>query len=87
MGANKNEFIKLRMAQEDYSALSPSIRESMEVDLVEITGIDYSNDPLWNELKKESSTAYRKLKDREYELRHIHGYKPKNERNDKSENK
>ena len=29
----------------------------------------YTDDPTWQQLKKESSKAYRKLKDREYDIR------------------
>lgn len=79
MGANKNEFIKIRMSQQDYAGLPESVRETMDIDKVEIDNIDYSDDELWMELRKASLKAYRKLKDREYELRHKYGYEPNTE--------
>jgi len=33
---------------------------------------DYTDDPTWQQLKKESNKAYRKLKDREYDIRWNH---------------
>ena len=78
MGANAREFLNLRMAQQDYAELSPELRGRCQIDKVEITDIDYSNDELWCKLKSESSQAYKKLKAREYELRHKYGYTPEN---------
>ena len=36
---------------------------------VDVTDIDYSSDTLWTKLKGESIRAYKKLKEREFNLR------------------
>lgn len=41
-----------------------------ELDTVDVPDFDYSKDKAWQELKSDSSKAYRKLKEREFELRH-----------------
>jgi hypothetical protein len=40
------------------------------VKTVDESDFDYSKDEAWQRLKSESSKAYRKLKQREFELRH-----------------
>ena len=42
--------------------------EEFSVKVVE-SDMDYSGDKVWNELKSESNKAYKKLKNREYEIR------------------
>ena len=41
-----------------------------EVKIVDDSSFDYSDDELWQELKKDSSKSYRALKKREFDLRH-----------------
>ena len=82
MGANSREFLRLRMAEQDYAELSSDVRHKMEVELVKVKNFNYSGDDLWCKLSKESRKAYKKLKDREYELRHNPDYvEPLNEEN------
>ena len=68
MGASAKDFIKLRMYEEDYQNLSPEIRDKMEITAIDVRGYDFSNDALHGELKKVSNKAYKKVKDREYDL-------------------
>ncbi len=41
-----------------------------DLKLVEEDSFDYTQDDLWQRLKSESSKTYKKLKQREFELRH-----------------
>jgi hypothetical protein len=70
MGANSNEFIKIRMEEEFYKTLPPEIKDNMSIEVVDVDGIDYSYDALWNDLKSKSTKAYKELKKREFDLRH-----------------
>lgn len=62
-------FMDLRMKEADYQSVPSSIREMMEIRVIDEVNPDYKEDLLWTQLKKESTKAYKKLKDREYELR------------------
>lgn len=77
MGYSK-DFIKLRMYEEDYQRLSPDIRNQMEIIAVDVRGYDFSKDELHKELKKVSNKAFKKVKDREYDL--IQEYKKQNKK-------
>lgn len=70
MGASGREFIKMRMEKEYFETLPPQIRYNCEIISVDVDGFDYSFDELHRELKNKSTKAYKKLKNREYELRH-----------------
>ena len=69
MSVASETFLHFRMEEEHYNQLSEDVRLFIEPTKVEVTNIDYSKDELWNSLKKESVKAYKKLKDREYDLR------------------
>lgn len=69
MSVASETFLHFRMEEEHYNQLSEDVRQFIEPTKVEVTNIDYSKDELWNSLKKESVKAYKKLKDREYDLR------------------
>jgi hypothetical protein len=64
------EKIKLKLPKDKYFNIPLEIRAYAEIDSVEVEGIDYSHDDTWNELKKQSVKAYKKLKEREFYLRH-----------------
>lgn len=72
MGASKREFqdnrLKCKMMESVYQNIKPELREQIESVVIE-PEFDYSNDEGWNELRRESSKAYRKLKEYEYKLR------------------
>ena len=70
MGASSREFLLMRMEEHDYNSLPPDIRERSEIEYVKVEDVDYSHDKLWQQLKTDSVKAYKKLKDREYDLRH-----------------
>lgn len=70
MGAAGREWLHFRMEQEHYQQLSEESREFIEPLKVEVEGIDYSQDELWQSLKSKSIKAYKELKNREYDLRH-----------------
>ena len=61
-----SEIIKLRVNKQD---LLDSNLDSYEIIAVDQEW-DYSQDELWQVLYKESRTAYKKLKAREFNLRH-----------------
>lgn len=69
MSVASDTFLHFRMEEEHYNQLSEDVRQFIEPTKVEVTNIDYSKDELWYSLKKESVKAYKKLKDREYDLR------------------
>lgn len=70
MGGSAREFMNLRMMEEDYKNLPPKFRDKIEIKIIDVDGFDYSQDEQWQSLKKESTKAYKKLKNREFELRH-----------------
>ena len=70
MGANAKEYLRFEMQEQDYQALSNVVRSKMSVLNVEVKDFDYDSDDLYLELKKTSNKAYKKLKEREYFLRH-----------------
>ncbi len=61
--------ITVDIFEDDYSEIPNEYRELMTIKVVEPKGYDYSNDWEWSELKKESTRAYKKLKNREYDIR------------------
>tara|TARA_R110000803_G_scaffold189790_1_gene252296 strand:- start:541 stop:759 length:219 start_codon:yes stop_codon:yes gene_type:complete len=69
MSVASETFLHFRMEEEHYHQLSEDVRSIIEPTKVEVTNIDYSTDELWQSYKRESVKAYKKLKDREYDLR------------------
>ena len=69
MSIASDTFLHFRMEEEHYKQLSEDVKKFIEPTKVEVTNLDYSEDKLWQSLKKESVKAYKKLKDREYDLR------------------
>ncbi len=69
MSVSSETFLHFRMLEQHYEELSEDVRQIIEPTKVEVTNIDYSKDELWQSLKRESVKAYKKLKDREYDLR------------------
>ena len=57
------------MEEEHYKELDEQTRERMDIVKVEVKEFDYSTDELWQSLKSESVKSYKKLKEREYNLR------------------
>lgn len=71
MGASGREFLHFRMEAEHYKELDMQVRERIEPLKIEVEDVDYSNDELWVSLKSKSIKAYKELKNREYDLRHM----------------
>jgi len=69
MGANAREFIKVTMSKEQFMEVPSELRQGWDY-VVEVKGVDYSHDELWNDLKQKSNKAYKELKKREFDLRH-----------------
>ena len=69
MSVASETFLHFKMEEQYYEQLSEEIRQFIEPTKVEVSNIDYSKDELWQSLKRESVKAYKKLKDREYDLR------------------
>jgi hypothetical protein len=69
MSVASETFLHFKMEEQHYEELSEEVRQLIEPTKVEVSNIDYSKDELWQSLKKESVKAYKKLKDREYDLR------------------
>lgn len=61
--------VKITMLESDFKAIPAAIRSQMRVEVVEVD-FDYSQDELWQTLKKKSTEAYKALKEREFKLRH-----------------
>jgi CRISPR/Cas system-associated exonuclease Cas4 (RecB family) len=70
MGAASREYLRFEMIEEDYKQLSNQTRSKMNLLNVDVKDFDYDNDEVYIELKKVSNKAYKKLKEREYFLRH-----------------
>jgi len=62
--------VKSIMPQEVYEQIPNELRELIDIQNIEPNEFDYSSDEIWLELKKESTRAYKKLKEREYLIRH-----------------
>jgi hypothetical protein len=69
MSVASETFLHFKMEEEHYNQLSEEVRQFIEPTKVEVSNIDYSKDELWQSFKRESVKAYKKLKDREYDLR------------------
>jgi len=69
MGASSREFLQLRMEEHDYQELPPDVQERLMIYSVKVENEAYPDDETWVTLKKESSKAYRKLMDYEYDKR------------------
>ena len=64
------EIIKAEFSKELYESLPQLLRDEIDIKNVDEVDFDYSEDEIWQELKKESTKAYKKLKEREFILRH-----------------
>jgi len=64
------EVVKFKIAKDLFFQIEPSIRDKAEIQEVTEDGYDYSDDDTWLELKKASTKAFKKLKEREYNIRH-----------------
>tara|TARA_R110000772_G_scaffold208280_1_gene318736 strand:+ start:527 stop:715 length:189 start_codon:yes stop_codon:yes gene_type:complete len=58
------------MSQEVYEQIPVNLRMLIDIQNIEPDTFDYSSDEIWVELKKESTKAYKKLKEREFIIRH-----------------
>lgn len=66
------EMIELSMQKERFENLVQSgvlSFEDVEIKFVEPKNVDYSKDPVWVALNAESLKAYKKKKEREFQLR------------------
>ena len=64
------ELINFQMDKKEFQELHISIQNMLVVRSVKVENVDYSDDPIWQDLKKKSDKAYKELKNREYDLRH-----------------
>ena len=64
------ELINFQMEKKEFQELHTSIQNMLVVRSVKVENVDYSDDPIWQDLKKKSDKAYKELKNREYDLRH-----------------
>jgi tRNA nucleotidyltransferase (CCA-adding enzyme) len=64
------ELINFQMDKKEFQELHTSIQNMLVVRSVKVENVDYSDDPIWQDLKKKSDKAYKELKNREYDLRH-----------------
>jgi len=58
------------MSQEVYEQIPNELRMLIDIQNIEPETFDYSSDEIWLQLKKESTKAYKKLKEREFVIRH-----------------
>ncbi len=64
------EVVKAKMRKALYFQIPENVRAEIEIQDIEPEEYDYSDDEIWQELRKQSTKAYKKLKEREYNLRH-----------------
>ena len=64
------DIVNCQIPISSYSKIPKEIRDDIEVKKVEPDEYDYSDDEKWQLLKKESTKAYIKLKEREFKIRH-----------------
>jgi tRNA nucleotidyltransferase (CCA-adding enzyme) len=64
------ELINFQMEKKEFQELHASVQNMLVVRSVKVENVDYSDDPIWQDLKKKSDKAYKELKNREYDLRH-----------------
>ena len=69
MGATKEMFVNMRMREDQYADLPQGIRNKMEIRNIDEDKPDYSDDPVWVNLRAMSTKAWKQLKKYEYELR------------------
>ena len=63
------QICKIEVSMDDLKKIhSQGIKYELKV--VDVDDFDYSNDDTWVRLRHESLKAYKKLKAREYDLRH-----------------
>jgi len=62
-------LIKAKIKQADFEKLPKEIRDLFLVEIVEPINYDYSKNPTWVNLKKESDKMYKDLKKLEFEIR------------------
>lgn len=73
MGHSKKlyeEVMNVQMSKDVWQDCPEYIRQQMTIKTVEAVNVDYSNDEVWQGLKKASQKAYKELKKREYYLNH-----------------
>ncbi len=63
------ERVRAEMDKELYFKINPELREEIEVQTVEPKEEDFSEDPIWQELKSKSTKAYKNLKNYEFDKR------------------
>jgi hypothetical protein len=69
------EVITLKITKEAFEelynmGLIDLDEKEYKISRVEPHDVEYEDDPVWKELKKESNNAYKKLKEHEFKLRH-----------------
>ncbi len=63
------EIVKCEIPKDIYAKIPRELRLEINVKDVDVDNYDYSDDEKWQLLKKESRKAYKKLKEREFNLR------------------
>ena len=67
------EIVKAKMSKEVYFKIPQNIRNDIEISEVTIDDYDYSDNEKWSEARKESTKAYKKLKEIEFKIRNNEG--------------
>ena len=62
-------LIKAKINQSDFEQFPKEIRDKILIEFIEPINYDYSKNPTWVNLKKESDKMYRELKKLEFEIR------------------
>jgi hypothetical protein len=74
MGFSKEMFmderIRLEIKKAEFEKIPTEYRILFNPIAVDVPSEEYLKDPKWNELKKDSTKAYKALKDHEFNLRH-----------------
>lgn len=63
------EIVLCEIPKQIYELIPSLLREGINIKTVDVDNYDYSDDDKWKILKNESSKAYKKLKEHEFNLR------------------
>jgi len=63
------QIITCEIEEDVYVLIPRHLRKQIVIKGVDVENYDYSDDEVWKSLKKESTKSYKKLKEREFNLR------------------
>ena len=61
--------VSYTMQEKDFLEINPLLREKIQIKTIEPKNYDYSECETWQQLKKETNKAFKKLKEHEFKIR------------------